>query len=67
MATDPTPPTKTLEQVVEEYPHVQFFRDMLGMQRDAIKEREAHFEQHWSSIGGHLKISTAGPSGPFFP
>jgi hypothetical protein len=53
-------PIKSLEQMVEEYPHVQFFRDMLGMRQDAIREREVHFEQHWYHIGADLQISTAG-------
>jgi len=57
-------PTKTLEQLVAEYPHVQFYRDLLGMQRDAIAERAAIFERHWESLGTPPHLSFVGPKGP---
>jgi hypothetical protein len=38
---------KSLEQLVEEHPDVQFFRDVLGMQQDAIRGHVARCEQHW--------------------
>jgi hypothetical protein len=53
-AFDPTyKPTKSLEQLVQEYPHIQFFRDMLGLQQDAIKEREAQLIAPHSEPEGH--------------
>ncbi len=51
---------KSLEQLVAEYPKIQFFRDMLGVQQDVIKECEALGEQHWQSIGARLQISIVG-------
>jgi hypothetical protein len=52
------PPLKSLEQLVAEYPGVQFFRDMLGMQQDAIRERDAIGERQWHSLGVRLQITS---------
>ncbi|MGO9935145.1 MAG: hypothetical protein ACLPV8_25485 [Steroidobacteraceae bacterium] len=55
MARDSTRPFKSLEQLVAEHPHIQFFRDMLGMQQDA-REREAERERHWLSLLKSLQL-----------
>jgi hypothetical protein len=67
-AYDPTyVPTKSLEQLVAEHPHVQFFRDMLGMRQDAIAEWETQGEKRWESIGAPLQLSFPGSGTPSRP
>jgi hypothetical protein len=61
------PTIKSLEQLVAEYPHVQFFRDMLGMRQDAIRERDAQGEKHWHSLGVRLQISLSASHRPPHP